>query len=49
MNIPFLKMTKMTTGMTNGKCRFPDVGISSGLDKHVLLCSGRGFRHWSFE
>jgi len=45
MNITFLKMKKVTTGMTNGKCQFLNVGISSGLYTYVLLCSGRGFRH----
>jgi len=49
MNIPFLKMKKMTTGMTNGKCQFPDAGISSSLGTYVLLYSDRDFRHWSFE
>jgi len=49
MNIPFLKMKKMTTGMTNGKYQFPDAGIYSSLGTYVLLCSGRDFRHWILE
>jgi len=45
VDIPVNKMKKMTTGMTNGKCQFPDAGISSSLGTYILLCSGRDFRY----